>query len=56
MWGRPQTLTFPVDSMPLMTQRYTTAQQAAKQASSRHCTEPLCSMAAETFSVCRYQK
>lgn len=55
-WGLPKGLTFPVDSMPLMTHRYTTAQDAAKQASSRPWMEPLSLMSAVMFSVCRYQK
>lgn len=49
-------LTFPVVSMPLMTHRYTTAQETARQSSSRHWTGPPSLMSAETFRVRRYQK
>lgn len=51
-----QALTFPVDWMPLMTHRYTIAQQAAKWPSSRRGTEPLSLMSAVTFRACRSQK
>lgn len=54
--GGAQALTLPVVSMPLMTHRYTTAQEAARQSSSRHWTGPLSLMSAETFRVRRYQK
>lgn len=49
-------LTFPVVSVPLMTHRYTMAQEAVKQTRSQHWTEPLSLVSAVTFSVCRYRK
>lgn len=49
-------LTFPAVSVPLMTHGYTMAQEAVKQTSSQHWTEPLSSVSAVMFSVCRYRK
>lgn len=49
-------LTFPVLSMPLMTQRYTVAQQATRQRNRFHWIVPGLLMSDVMFRVCRYQK